>query len=207
MYFHDASFCFQNWQSCTGCHPDDARTDGLNWDLLNDGLGNPKNCKSLVLSHETPPSMFTGIRPNAESAVRSGFEYIQFMKVDEEVSTAVDAYLRSLTPVPSPHLENGALNPVAEKGKIIFERENCQSCHPSPLYTDLKMHTMGRVGDFDRQNTWDSPTLVESWRTGPYLHDGRSATMMEVFSREKHGLEIELSQTELKQLVEYVLSL
>jgi len=151
--------------------------------------------------------MFTGIRPNAESAVRSGFEYIQFMKVDEEVSTAVDAYLRSLTPVPSPHLENGALNPVAEKGKIIFERENCQSCHPSPLYTDLKMHTMGRVGDFDRQNTWDSPTLVESWRTGPYLHDGRCATMVEVFSREKHGLEIELSQTELKQLVEYVLSL
>jgi cytochrome c peroxidase len=151
--------------------------------------------------------MITGVRPTAETAVRSGFEYIQFMKVDEEVSAAVDSYLRSLKPVPSPHLEKGVLNPEAEKGKIIFERENCHSCHPSPLYTDQKMHSMGRVGEYDRQNTWDTPTLAESWCTGPYLHDGRCATMVEVFSIEKHGLENDLSQEEIEQLVEYVLSL
>ena len=29
MYFNDASYCFQSWQSCTGCHPNEARTDGL----------------------------------------------------------------------------------------------------------------------------------------------------------------------------------
>ena len=29
-YFNDASHCFQNWQSCNGCHPGDARTDGMN---------------------------------------------------------------------------------------------------------------------------------------------------------------------------------
>ena len=28
--------------SCATCHPD-GRSDGLNWDLLNDGIGNPKN--------------------------------------------------------------------------------------------------------------------------------------------------------------------
>ena len=33
-YFNDASHCFQNWQSCNGCHPGDARTDGMNWDLM-----------------------------------------------------------------------------------------------------------------------------------------------------------------------------
>ena len=33
-YFNDASHCFQNWQSCNGCHPGDARTDGMNWDLI-----------------------------------------------------------------------------------------------------------------------------------------------------------------------------
>ena len=42
MYFHDATLGFQGWQSCASCHPNDARADGLNWDLLNDGLGNPK---------------------------------------------------------------------------------------------------------------------------------------------------------------------
>lgn len=41
-YFNDASHCFQNWQSCNGCHPGDGRTDGMNWDLMNDGVGNPK---------------------------------------------------------------------------------------------------------------------------------------------------------------------
>jgi len=51
MYFHDATICFQNWQSCATCHPNDARMDGLNWDLLNDGMGNPKNTKTLLLSH------------------------------------------------------------------------------------------------------------------------------------------------------------
>jgi len=41
MLFNDALSCFQGWQSCTSCHPSDARVDALNWDLLNDGLGNP----------------------------------------------------------------------------------------------------------------------------------------------------------------------
>ena len=42
MLFNDATLCFQRWQSCSSCHPD-ARADGLNWDLINDGIGNPKN--------------------------------------------------------------------------------------------------------------------------------------------------------------------
>ena len=43
LYFNDARLCFQGWQSCASCHPGDARVDALNWDLPNDGLGNPKN--------------------------------------------------------------------------------------------------------------------------------------------------------------------
>ncbi|NQT91693.1 MAG: hypothetical protein HQ559_02950, partial [Lentisphaerae bacterium] len=65
MLFNDADMCFQKWQSCASCHPD-VRTDGLNWDLLNDGMGNPKNTKSLFLSHKTPPVMITGVRDKAE---------------------------------------------------------------------------------------------------------------------------------------------
>ncbi|NQT52321.1 PD40 domain-containing protein, partial [bacterium] len=44
--FHDASLCFQKWQSCSTCHPN-ARMDGLRWDLLNDGMGNHKKTRSL----------------------------------------------------------------------------------------------------------------------------------------------------------------
>lgn len=206
-YFNDATFCFQSWQSCTGCHPNEARTDGLNWDLLNDGMGNSKNCKSMLLAHETPPSMITGIRPNAEVAVRAGFRHIQFVMIEEEHAAAVDTYLKSLKAIPSPLLKKGKLNPKAILGKEVFVQAGCGFCHSGPYFTDQKKHTMGIQGEYDHQNTWDTPTLIETWRTGPYLHDGRAATLKEVFDPEKHGLQTELSKDELDQLVEYVLSL
>jgi len=37
-------------------HDEDARVDGLNWDLLNDGIGTPKDTKKLVLSTKHRPS-------------------------------------------------------------------------------------------------------------------------------------------------------
>ena len=119
MLFHDADLCFQHWQSCASCHPD-ARTDGLNWDLLNDGLGNPKNNKSMLLAHKTPPSMWEGVRPNAEDAVRSGIRSIQFSVRPEEDAVAIDEYLKLLTPVPSPHLVGGKLSASAQRGKALF---------------------------------------------------------------------------------------
>src|SRR5204863_4600101 len=70
MLFHDAQYCYQKWLSCSSCHPHEARPDGLNWDLMLDGVGNPKNTKSLLLSHQTPPTTVTGMRPNAEASVR-----------------------------------------------------------------------------------------------------------------------------------------
>ena len=93
--FYDANLCFQQWQSCASCHPD-ARADALNWDLLNDGIGNPKNNRSMLHTHATPPVMITGIRKQAELAVRAGFRFIQFAVVPEEVTAAVDAYLKEI---------------------------------------------------------------------------------------------------------------
>lgn len=206
-YFNDATYCFQGWQSCNGCHPMEARTDGLNWDLLNDGLGNPRNCKSMLLSHRTPPAMITGIRADAETAVRAGFKYIQFARVSEEHSMAVDAYLLSLEPVPSPYLIDGELSPEAIRGKDVFKELACSDCHNGSYFTDMKMYSFASPSDTLGPQSWDTPTLIEVWRTGPYLHDGRCAKMEEVFTREKHGIESELSESELNDLVEYVLSL
>lgn len=207
MAFNDARHCFQQWQACTGCHPNNARTDGLNWDLLNDGIGNPKNCKSMLLAHETPPSMITGIRPTAEISVRAGFRHIQFMQIDEGNAKAVDHYLKSLKPIPSPYLKEGKLSRKAKKGKKVYHRVGCGHCHSGPYFTDGKQYEIGIPGPADRNNVWDTPTLIEVWRTAPYLHDGRSATLEEVFVKEKHGLNDVLDKESLSQLLEYVLSL
>lgn len=204
-YFNDATYCFQQWQSCNGCHPGDARTDGMNWDLMNDGIGNPKNCKSMLYSHVTPPSMISGIRASAELAVRKGYAFIQFVEMPEEYACCVDAYLKSLRPVQSPYLVDGQLSEKAKKGQKVFEKLNCNSCHSGPYFTDLKTYRIGKDVEFEKG--WDTPTLVEVWRTAPYLFDGRAATLQDVFEAHKHGIEKKVSKKEIEELTEYVNSL
>lgn len=214
FYFHDATICFQGWQSCASCHPGQGRVDGLNWDLLNDGIGNPKNNKSLLLAHKTPPAMSTGIRGDAETAVRAGIQHILFSVQPPEVAEAMDAWLKSLQPVPSPHLENGKLSAAAKRGEKLFRSSavGCAQCHPAPLFTDLNSYFVGTAVPLDRnQETFDTPTLVEAWRTAPYLHDGSAPTMREVLTtrnpRDEHGRTSQLSAAQIDDLVEYLLSL
>ncbi len=206
-YFNDATYCFQGWQSCNGCHPFDARTDGLNWDLLNDGMGNPRNCKSMLLSHLTPPAMITGIRADAETAVRAGFKYIQFARVPEEYSVAVDAYLKGLQPAPNPYLKKGKLDHQAKRGEKIYHKLGCHNCHSKPYFTDMEVYSFSSRNDTLGAQSWDTPTLIEVWRTGPWMHDGRCSRMKDVFEIERHGIGEQVSDNELNELVKYVLSL
>jgi len=214
LNFHDARICFQGWQSCATCHPGDARVDALNWDLLNDGIGNPKNNKSLLLVHKTPPAMSTGVRESAEAAVRAGIRHILFTVQPPEVADSMDAYLKSLKPVPSPHLVKGRLSAAAQRGEKLFHsgRTGCAQCHPEPLFTDLKSYDVGARGRFDKpSDKFDTPTLVELWRTAPYLHDGSAATMRDVLTtanpNELHGKTSRLSADQLNDLIEYLMSL
>jgi YVTN family beta-propeller protein len=212
FYFHDADICFQGWQSCASCHPGDARVDALNWDLLNDGIGNPKNNKSLLLSHVTPPSMSLGVRDTAETAVRAGIRHILFTVQPEEVAESMDEYLKALQPVPSPHLVDGMLSPSARRGERVFQQANCQACHPPGLFTDLQSYAVGTHSRWERPGTeFDTPTLVELWRTAPYLHDGSAVTLREVITtrnpRDQHGNTSGLSPGEIDDLVAYLLSL
>jgi cytochrome c peroxidase len=212
LLFNDATICYQHWQSCASCHPD-GRSDALNWDLLNDGVGNPKNTKSMLLAHQTPPAMSEGVRLTAEAAVRSGLTHILFADRPEDQAAAIDEYLKSLRPMPSPHLVDGQLSPAAQRGKKLFESQHvgCHACHPAPLYTDLKVYRVGSRGPADYVDAFDTPTLVEVWRTAPYLHDGRYATIRELLVEGQHGRgeagAAALSQQDLADLVAFVLSL
>ncbi|MDP8243936.1 MAG: hypothetical protein P9L94_07635 [Candidatus Hinthialibacter antarcticus] len=209
MIFHDAARCFQGWQSCATCHPD-ARVDGLNWDLLNDGVGNPKNTKSMLLAHKTPPAMSLGIRASAEVAVRAGFKHILFSVVSEEDANCVDMYLRSLQPLQNKQTDKQA---SIQNGKRIFHsnKASCVNCHNGNLFTDLNQYDVGTQSPYDDQAVFDNPSLIELWRTAPYLHDGRAATMKDVLTTfnpiDKHGATSHLSEQEIADLEAYLLSL
>ena len=54
---------------------------------------------------------------------------------------------------------------------------------------------------------FDTPTLKGLWQSGPYLHDGRAATLLEIFTtytKDKMGTVSNLTEVELGQLVRYL---
>ncbi|MDR2754740.1 MAG: EF-hand domain-containing protein [Planctomycetaceae bacterium] len=211
--WNDASLCYQQWQTCTSCHPD-ARMTGMNWDLLHDGSGNPKNTKSMVYSSETPPVMWLGDRFSARLCTRTGFTFIMFAPALNEPCDCIDVFVRDLQPLPSPYLVNGRLSERAERGKKIFENPNigCLFCHSGPYFTDTKMYDVKtQVPLYESRGKFDTPTLIEVWRTAPYLHDGRYVNMKDVFKLGKHGdvkgTVDQLTEEQLDDLVEYLLSL
>jgi YVTN family beta-propeller protein len=214
MLFNDATICFQHWQSCESCHPG-ARVDGLNWDLMNDGLGNPKNNRSMLLIHEGGPMMsLPSVRENAEAAIKAGITHILFAVRPEDEPKAIGEYLKSLQPVPSPYLVDGKLSPAAERGKKLFfdAKVGCANCHPEPIYTDKKSHDVGSVGKYDKPaDRFNTPRLIECWRTAPYMHDGQYVTIKELLTKGKHGHQGteagKLSEKDLEDLAEFVNSL
>ncbi len=208
--FNDSSLSFQKWNSCTSCHTGDGRASALNWDLLNDGVANPKNTKSLLLAHKTPPAMITGVRANAEAAVRSGLQYIQFAEATEGKAQYIDEYLKSLTPVASPYLVGGKLSKAAKNGEKLFKKAGCALCHSGQLYTNMGKYDVGTSTDEEDYKEFDTPTLVEVWRTAPYLHDGRAVTIKEVLTKfnkdDRHGETLNLSEKEIADLAKYILT-
>jgi YVTN family beta-propeller protein len=211
--FHDASLCFQHWLSCATCHPAGARVDGLNWDNLNDGVGNPKNAKSLLFADRTPPLMWRGVRADLQVATHKSFHFLQRVARPGELE-AMQAYTRSLVPLPSPHLRaDGSLTAAATRGRRLFESSatGCADCHPGPLFTDRKPYDVGSRGALDHADSFDTPSLIELYRTGPYLHDGSAASLREVLTirnaQDRHGVTSQLDSAELEDLIAYLMSL
>ena len=228
--FNDATLCRQQWQSCATCHPD-GRADALYWDLLNDGIGNTKNTKSLLMAALTPPVMSLGVRADAGMAVRSGIRHIQFSEPNAEQAEAIEQYLLEMEVVPSPYLNadvlespktdaqscskchrpgvpKGTLTESARRGKSLFEgKAACSACHPHPYFTSMETVNSGQGTGF----AYDVPSLVEAWRTAPYLHHGDSLSLEETITDYNHlqmrGKTKSLTESELGDLLEYLRSL
>jgi len=155
--------------------------------------------------------MITGIRDRAETAVRAGIKHILFTKSKEKDAIAIDAYLTSLKSVRSPYLEKGELSDAAKRGKLIFKKAGCAECHTGLYYTAKKKYNVGARQGREKETAFDTPTLIEIWRTAPYLYDGRAQSIQEIFSKYNpenlHGHTTNLTNEELEDLSVFVLSL
>ena len=101
---------------------------------------------------------------------------------------------------------------AAQRGKALFEgKAGCAGCHPGPYFTDKQTHNVGITSPNEPNAFYDTPSLVEAYRTAPYYHDGRAATMRDALTKHDggglHGKLSKLIPSEIDDLIAYVLSL
>jgi YVTN family beta-propeller protein len=208
LLFNDAIVTFQRWASCASCHQEDATMDAFNWDLLNDGAGNPKNVKSLRDVHDTPPAMWAGVRKDMEVAVAAGQRFMGFLP-DPEYHEPLTAFIGSLRRLPNPH--RGKNTEAVKRGERLYRQARCDACHMAPSYSDNRKHDLGLAAEIDLRSRFDTPALRDCYRTAPYLHDGRAQTLKEIFTDHNpngtHGLVRGFSDEDLDDMVAYLRTL
>lgn len=205
LLFCDARITYQRWFTCVSCHGEDATVDGLNWDLPNDGLGNAKSAKSLLDAHDTAPSMWSGVRKDMDAAVQAGQRFQGFLPVPEN-HRALMEYLGNPERPPNPHRTRDA--EARARGEKVFVKAGCDVCHPAPKYTDQKMHDLGFGTPDDYRSRFDTPSLRDTLRSGPWLHDGRAPTLKSIFTdhnpKDLHGRTKGLSPQELEDMIAFL---
>jgi hypothetical protein len=123
----------------------------------------------------------------------------------------------------SPHIPApGKLSESGDRGKRLFHSKEvgCATCHSGPYYTDsslekpFKLHDIGTGTDDPTEKMgpkYDTPSLLYIYRTAPYLHHGKAATLQDVLTtsnkEDKHGKTSHLKKEEIDDLVEFLRSL
>ncbi len=104
---------------------------------------------------------------------------------------------------------------AAKRGEAIFNRpfaglgnRACSTCHvPSDHFLDRKRHDLGHVGGATkhaRDGALDTPTLLSSRYTAPYLHDGSLPTLGAVSEWFNERFSLGLSSAERADLTSYL---
>jgi YVTN family beta-propeller protein len=203
LLFHDARLSHDGWFSCHSCHTD-GHSNGLLADTLGDGShGTPKRVLSLLGVKDTGPWGWNGAAPTLESQVRKSVETtMQGPKLSKAQEGDLAAYLRTLaSPAPL-----GQSRGSARRGQEVFERQRCGTCHAAPTYTKALTYDVG-LSDEANNRAFNPPSLRGVSQAGPFFHDGRAATLADVFKRHRHQLQGDLGAKELDDLLAFLESL
>ena len=195
--------------SCDTCHPDGG-TDGLTWKFkhANDGLElrNTRDLRAPLLL--TGPYGWSGREQDFEVFVND--EITGLLKTHKFAHSDVHAFwdLVNETTMPTnPYRKaDGTLTAAALRGKTLFAGQaKCASCHKGDQHGGA---SSGWIGTTPKGLKLDVPHLAGVYDSAPYLHDGRAATLAEIFSKYNpdhlHGETRLLSPAQMQDLLEYV---
>jgi len=224
----------RRWISCSSCHPD-GEPDGRTWHNP-EGLRNTQSLAGMAWTHPIHWSADRDEVQDFEHTIRGllmqGRGLVRGRLNDSlgdpnrqlsEDLDAVAAYANSHKFTLSPHAKDG-LSEAAKRGQAIFHSKEtrCATCHSGPFYTDsvprpaaeIVRHDVGTGNDDPGEKmgpAYDTPTLLGIYRTAPYFHHGKAATLREVLVEcnkgDQHGKTSHLSEREIDDLVQFLKSL
>ncbi len=224
--FNSAGQTFQRQFSCRSCHPNN-HVDRLGYDFEPDGLGrNIVDNRTLLEIDGTAPFKWDG--KNTSMYMQCGIRFAKFLTRVEPFApddlNALVAFMRSLRNPPNRHrAAEAALTPPQARGRALFERgamrdgtpihpkDRCITCHPPPLFTSRQKFDIGSAAATDDNRQFDTPQLRNLYQSAPYLHDGKALTLEELWTRfnpqDTHGISVDLSKSDLNDLIEYLKTL
>lgn len=210
ILFNSGKMTFQGQFTCASCHPNGG-TDGLNWDLPRDGVGNFVNTRSLLGVKDTAPYGWHGSSSSLTDRVAGTLRTLHRHEPQGTEVEDIVAYLKTLEP-PRPLPMSEKEKKAAVRGKLVFEgKGKCIQCHRPPVFDDATPHDVGTRVEGDIKSLFDTPSLRGVARTSPYLHHGQAETLEEVFSKHnpqhRHGDAHRLTANEMADLVAYLKSL
>ena len=224
----------RRWISCSSCHPD-GEADGRTWHNP-EGLRNTQSFAGMAWTHPIHWSADRDEVQDFEHTIRGplmqgrglirGKVQDQLGQPNKGLANTLDAlaaYSNSHKFSLSPYAKNG-LSDAAKRGREIFlaEQTRCATCHSGPFLTDSRpraakdiiRHDVGTGQDDPGEKmgpAYDTPTLLGVYRTAPYLHHGKAATLADVLTTnnkdDKHGKTSHLSAEQINDLVEYLKAL
>ena len=227
-----APMASRRWIACSSCHVD-GESDGRTWQNP-EGL---RDTPSLAGLAHTGPLHWSADRDEVqdfEHTIRGqlmqgrglirGEVNPDLGRPNKGLSRDLDAlaaYSNVHDVQPSPHAKGG-LSESAQRGRDLFfsKQTACATCHSGPFFTDSKLgpsltrHDVG-TGAADPSEkigpAYDTPTLLGLYKTAPYLHHGKAATLKEVLTKynesDRHGKTSHLTAGEVDDLATFLKNL
>jgi len=211
--FHDARLSLDGWFSCHSCHSDGHTTGRLNDNFSDQSFGTPKRILTLLGAGDTHPWAWNGKADDLEQQVRHSIESTMAGSSDPAPANsshrirALTAFIRSLQPAPSLLEARGRLDRKSvERGRSVFQSHGCSRCHQPPTFSSPAAYDVS-IHDETGQTQFNPPSLRGVSQRGPYFHDNRAGSLIELLTIHNHDEASRLQPSQRKDLLLFLNSL
>ena len=206
--FHNSRLSLDGWLSCHSCHSDGHTGDFVNDNFGDDSIGAPKRIPSLLGTADTAPWSWRGSEQNLAAQIRKSLYQTMRgggdQRFQEEDVQALNSFVQSLSPAPGIAVaQNRPSTAAVERGRQLFETNNCLECHPAPNFAAPLVVDVG-LSDELGQSKFNPPSLRGVSQRRQFFHDGSAKSLKDVFLEFAHPRETTWSDYEVEDLVHYL---